>query len=195
MTAVEKNIMRPKGRYTGEREVKEFDERVVEVQRVSRVVKGGRRIRFRVLVVLGDHKGRIGYGVAKATEVSEAVRKATAKAKKAVITVPVINGTIAHEINAKHGASKIMFRPATPGTTIVAGGSVRTVCDLAGITDILTKIQGSNNKINNVKATIKALSSFRPDIVEKIQKMSKDKEKIATPEKIENKEEKEEVKA
>ena len=172
MAAIEKNIMRPRGRQRDEREVKEFDERVVEVQRVSRVVKGGRRIRFRALMVLGDHKGRIGLGVAKATEVSEAVRKATAKAKKSIITIPVVNGTIPHEVSAKFGASKVMLKPATPGTTIVAGGSVRVVCDLVGITDVLAKIQGSNNKINNVKATIKALTMFRPDITASVRRMT-----------------------
>jgi small subunit ribosomal protein S5 len=179
MAVLEKNIMKRAGRRE-EREQKEFDERVVEVQRVSRVVKGGRRIRFRALVVIGDHKGRLGMGVAKANEVAEAVRKATSKAKKNVVNVPVINGTIPHEVFAKYSASRIMLKPASEGTTIVAGGSVRTVVELAGITDILAKIQGSTNKINNVTATIKALCSFRPDIVEKIRNISQKSEIVKT---------------
>lgn len=168
---VEKNIMKP--RMAGvKREPKEFDERVIEVRRVSRVVKGGRRIRFRALVAIGDHKGRVGMGVAKASEVSEAVRKATVSAKKNLITVPVINGTIPHEIRVKFGSAKIFMKPATPGTTIVAGGSVRIVAELAGITDLLSKIMGSSNKINNVSATIHALSSFDPRVVAKVSKYS-----------------------
>lgn len=163
----EKNIMRPRGG-SFKREPKEFDERVIEVQRVSRVVKGGRRIRFRALIVIGDHKGRVGMGVAKASEVTEAVRKATASAKKHLIEVPVINGSIPHEVSVKFGSAKVMLKPAAPGTTIVAGGSVRVVAELAGITDLLSKIMGSSNKINNVTATLLALSSFNPEIVKKI---------------------------
>lgn len=176
MTAMEKNIMRTRAhRGAGEREVKEFDEKVIEIQRVSRVVKGGRRIRFRALVVIGDHKGRIGMGVAKANEVAEAVRKATAQAKKCLINVPVINGTIPHEILVKYGASRIMLKPASLGTTIVAGGSLRTVAELAGITDLLAKIHGSSNKINNVRAAFKAFTSFSPIVIEKLKAMSEKK--------------------
>ncbi len=166
---VEKNIMKPRAmRDMRPREVKEFDERVIEVQRVSRVVKGGRRVRFRALVVAGDHNGRIGMGIAKAAEVAEAVRKATVQAKKHIVSVPVINGTIPHEIRVKYGSARLLLMPAAPGTTIVAGGSVRTVAELAGITDMLGKIMGSSNKINNVSATIRALSSFLPSVVDKI---------------------------
>lgn len=177
MAAVlEKNIMRPKTMRSTEREVKEFDERVVEVQRVSRVVKGGRRIRFRALVVIGDHKGRVGTGVAKANEVAEAVRKAVSQAKKNLVNVPIIDGTIPHEVYSKFGASRIMLRPAAPGTTIVAGGSVRVVAELAGITDLLAKINGSKNKINNVHATLQALTSFNPIVVEKVRALVKHNE-------------------
>lgn len=167
---VEKNIMKPRSGQP-RREEREFDERVIEVQRVSRVVKGGRRIRFRALVAIGDRKGKVGMGVAKASEVAEAVRKAVNQAKKNMVSIPVINGTIPHEVIAKYGSAKVMLKPATPGTTIVAGGSVRVVVELAGITDILSKIMGSSNKINNVSATLKALSSFNPEIVAKINKM------------------------
>lgn len=168
---VEKNIMKSRAARGQKREAREFDERVIEVQRVSRVVKGGRRIRFRALVVIGDHKGRVGMGVAKASEVAEAVRKASAQAKKHLVVVPIINGTIPHEIYAKFGSAKVMLKPATPGTTIVAGGSVRVVAELAGISDLLSKIMGSANKINNVSAVIRALSSFNTEIVAKIRKL------------------------
>jgi small subunit ribosomal protein S5 len=186
----EKNIMRPRGAMGFKREPKEFDERVIEVARVSRVVKGGRRIRFRALVCIGDHKGRVGMGVAKASEVTEAVRKATTKAKKNIITVPIINGTIPHEIYSKFGSAKVMLKPATPGTTIVAGGSVRVVAELAGITDILSKIMGSSNKINNVAGTIQALSSFNPEIVARVRELTARNE-LKTQTKIEKVEVKE----
>lgn len=177
---VEKNYMRSKG--AGQkREPKEFDERVIEVARVSRVAKGGRRIRFRALVVIGDHKGRVGMGVAKATEVSAAVQKATSFAKKHIVNVPVINGSIPHEITTKFGSAVVMLKPATPGTTIVAGGSVRVVAELAGITDMLSKIMGSANKINNVTATIKALTSFKPEVVVKVQEYARKAEGKVTP--------------
>lgn len=175
---LEKNIMRPRGLFRERRhEEKEFDDRVIEIARISRVVKGGRRIRFRALIVIGDRKGRVGMGVAKANEVADAVRKATTKAKKNLINVPVINGTIPHEITSKYSAAVVMLRPATPGTSIVAGGSIRAVVELAGISDILTKSMGSQNKINNVTATIKALGSFNPRVVEMVTKFSENTKK------------------
>jgi len=175
MAAAEKNIMRQRGSFE-KREPKEFDERVIEIARVSRVAKGGRRIRFRALVVIGDHKGRVGMGIAKANEVAEAVKKATAQAKKHIINVPIINGTIPYEIFQKHGGARVMLKPAASGTSIVAGGSVRSVADIVGITDLLAKSLGSSNKINNVTATIKALGSFNEAIVDKIRAISKKKE-------------------
>ena len=180
MVAAEKNIMRQRSAGS-RREPKEFDERVVEIARVSRVAKGGRRIRFRALVVLGNHKGRVGMGVAKAAEVALAVKKATTKAQKHMIEVPIINGTIPHEVIAKHGGSRIMFKPATSGTSIVAGGSVRVVADVAGITDMLAKSLGSANKINNVTATLKAFSSFNEVITEKVRQFEKKKTDAAAP--------------
>lgn len=183
---VEKNIMRPRGAATL-REPKEFEERVIEVARVSRVVKGGRRIRFRALVVVGDRKGRIGMGAAKASEVALAVAKAATQAKKHLISVPIINGTIPYEIFIKFGSAKLMLKPASPGTTIVAGGSVRVVAELAGITDLLSKIMGSANKINNVTAAIKALASFDPKVVEKIRAREEKKGRVEL--KVENKSE------
>ena len=181
MSAAEKNIMKPRGMQGGRREPSEFDERVVEVQRISRVVKGGRRIRFRALVVIGDHKGRVGMGVAKANDVSEAVRKSVAVAKKRIITVPIIDGTIPYEVTINKGSVILMLKPASTGTSIVAGGSIRIVAELAGITDILAKSMGSPNKINNVTAAIVALSSFNPDYVERVRRMV---EKKRTPAQI-----------
>jgi small subunit ribosomal protein S5 len=177
MNMAEKNIMRPRGgSFAEKREPKEYEERVIEIARVSRVAKGGRKIRFRALVVLGNKKGKIGMGLAKADEVAEAVKKATAGAKKHIKVVPVINGTIPHEIYAKHAGAKVMLKPAAEGTSIVAGGSVRSVAELAGITDLLAKSMGSSNKVNNVAATIKALTSFNQEIVAKIEEIVKRKE-------------------
>ncbi len=162
--------MRPRG-MQARREPSEFEERVVEVQRISRVVKGGRRIRFRALVVIGNRKGKVAMGVAKANDVSEAVRKAVAVAKKHIIEVPIIEGTIPYEVSMSKGSVNLMLRPAATGTSIVAGGSIRTVAELAGITDILAKSLGSSNKINNVTTAIAALSSFRKNYVDKIKNM------------------------
>lgn len=178
--SAQKNIMRPRGTFE-KREPKEFEERVIEIARVSRVAKGGRRIRFRALVVIGNHNGKVGMGVAKANEVAEAVKKAVSLAKKRIVIVPIINGTIPYEMIVKHGGARVMLKPATSGTSIVAGGSVRFVAEMAGITDLLAKSMGSSNKINNVTATIKALSSFNEDIIAKLKKFT-DREKTAKPE-------------
>lgn len=165
--------MRPRGTFAEKREPKEYEERVIEIARVSRVVKGGRRIRFRALVVLGNRAGKVGMGVAKANEVAEAVKKAATNAKKHIKVIPIINGSIPHEVYAKHGGAKIMLKPAASGTSIVAGGSVRSVAELSGITDLLAKSLGSSNKINNVTATIKALCSFNQEVVDKVKEFSK----------------------
>jgi small subunit ribosomal protein S5 len=126
------------------------------------VVKGGRRLRFRALVVVGDKKGRVGAAVAKGSEVQAAVQKATSAAKKALITVPLTKeGSIPHEVIQKYGASQVILKPASLGTSVIAGGSVRAVVSLAGIENILSKSMGSSNKINVVMATIQALSSFK----------------------------------
>lgn len=160
--------MKPRGGAFKKREPKEFDERVLEVARVSRVVKGGRRIRFRATVAIGDHKGRVGIGIGKATEVGVAVQKATAKAKKNLVTIPIINGTIPYEIIASYGAARVMLKPASSGSSIVAGGAVRSIIELSGITDIMTKILGSRGLINNATAVINGLTSFKPSIVEQV---------------------------
>jgi len=178
--SAEKNIMRSRGAFKAQREPKEYDEKVVEIARVSRVVKGGRRIRFRALVILGNRKGTIGMGIGKANEVADAVRKATTYAKKHLINVPIIEGTIPHEVIVKHGGARVMLKPASSGTSIVAGGSIRQVAELAGITDLLTKSLGSSNKVNIVTATLKALNSFIPEVTEKIKKIVESKLKIKT---------------
>jgi len=140
----------------------EFEEVVVQIDRVTRVVKGGRRLRFRALVVVGDKKGRVGAGVAKGQEVQTAVQKATLAAKKNLITVPITKtGSIPHEVSFRFGASNILLKPASEGTSVIAGGAVRSVVSLAGIENILSKSLGSNNKMNVVRATLNALKSFK----------------------------------
>lgn len=143
------------------KEVKEFEEEVIQVDRVTRVVKGGRRLRFRATVVIGDKKGTVGYGIGKATEVQQAIQKAVAKAKKRLIKVPVYNGTIPHMVQTKYKASIVLMKPASIGTGIIAGGAVRQIMELAGIHNILSKSLGSTNKINTAKATYEALTKLR----------------------------------
>ncbi len=140
---------------------KQFEERVVVINRVTKVVKGGRRMRFAALVVVGDYQGHVGFGTGKAQEVPEAIKKAVEDAKKNIITVPIVGTTIPHENIGIHGAGKVFLKPAPEGTGIVAGGPVRNVVELAGIKDIVSKSQGSNTKINIVRATFKALSDLR----------------------------------
>lgn len=136
----------------------EFEEVVVKVDRVTRVVKGGRRLRFRALVVIGDRNGRVGAGIAKDSEVQSAVRKASLVAKKNMITITLTeHKSIVHEITEKYGASTVFLKPASQGTSIIAGGAVRPVVTLAGIENILSKSLGSNNKVNVVMATMNAL--------------------------------------
>lgn len=143
-------------------EEKQFDERVVHVDRVARVVKGGRRFRFRALVVVGDRKHRVGVGSAKGADVTAAVAKATEVAKKHFVTVQIYNGTIPHEVEAKVSGSRILIKPAAPGTGLIAGGVVRTVLEVAGISNALSKSLGSSNKTNTAYATVNALLSAEP---------------------------------
>lgn len=140
---------------------KEYQERVVVINRVTKVVKGGRRMRFAALVVVGDLNGHVGFGTGKAQEVPEAIKKAVEAAKKNIITVPMVNTTIPHEITGIHGAGQVFLRPAPAGTGIVAGGPVRNVVELAGIQDIVSKSQGSNTPVNIVRATFEALKELR----------------------------------
>jgi len=143
-------------------EEKQFDERVVHIDRVARVVKGGRRFRFRALVVVGDRKNRVGVGTAKGADVTAAVTKATEVAKKHFVSVPVYKGTVPHEAEAKVAGARILIKPAAPGTGLIAGGTVRTVLEVAGISNVLSKSLGSTNKTNAAYATIAALQSMVP---------------------------------
>jgi len=144
----------------GERPAPEFEKKVLQVDRVARTVRGGKRIRFRVLVIMGNRAGKVGIGIGKASEVVDAVSKASRVAQKELIDVQIVNETIPYQIEMKLGSAHIILKPARPGTSIVAGGAIRVICELAGIKNIVAKILGTANKINNSKATIEALSRF-----------------------------------
>ncbi len=144
-----------------EQEGPSFDERVVDIGRTAKVVKGGRRFSFRAVVVVGDNKGTVGVGVGKAREVPDAVRKGTEQARKSMRLYSISGNTIPHPLTAKFGASEVMLKPATPGTGVIAGGGVRAVLECAGVRDVLTKSLGSSNKLNVVRATILALSQMK----------------------------------
>lgn len=145
------------------REQKEFEERVVQINRISKTVKGGRKMRFSALIVVGDKKGRVGYGMGKANEVPDAIRKASEAAKKNVVRVPLVNGfkTIPHPVTGVFGAGNVVLRPAAEGTGIVAGGAVRAVLELAGANDVISKCVGSRTPINMVRATFNGLEQLR----------------------------------
>jgi small subunit ribosomal protein S5 len=143
-------------------EEKQFDERVISIDRVARVVKGGRRFRFRALVVVGDRKGRLGIGIAKGADVTTAVSKATDVAKKHMIEIVNYKGSIPHEVQAKVGGSNILIKPASAGTGLIAGGVVRTILEVGGISNALSKSLGSTNKVNTAYATLEALQQLVP---------------------------------
>lgn len=150
------------GRGPAPQEVKEFDERIVHIDRVARVVKGGRRFRFRALVVVGNHKGKVGIGIAKGADVTAAVTKATEVAKKHMVDINLYKGTLPHEALGKVGGARILIKPASAGTGLIAGGVVRTILEVTGVSNVLSKSLGSTNKANTAYATIEALLSLVP---------------------------------
>ncbi len=160
------------------REPKEFDEQVIQIDRVTRVVKGGRKLRFRATVAIGNRKGKVGIGIGKSQEVTGAIQKAIAKAKKELLKVNLDESTIPHQIKIKFKAAKILLLPAVPGTGLIAGGTIRKVLELAGIKDILSKSYGTTNKVNCTKATFEALKRLVPN--PKMLKKAKEKAKEKT---------------
>jgi small subunit ribosomal protein S5 len=152
---------RKKGNRTKEKET-EWQERVVQIRRVTKVVKGGKKLSFRAIVIVGNERGQVGVGVGKAADVIGAVKKGVADGRKNVISVPLTkSNSIPHPVNGAGGGANVMVRPASPGTGVIAGGAVRTVLELAGVQNILAKQLGSSNPLNNARATVDALSSLR----------------------------------
>ncbi|MBX4191321.1 MAG: 30S ribosomal protein S5 [Candidatus Doudnabacteria bacterium] len=154
-------MRKPRGGRGGDQSKKEFEQKIVEIKRVTRVTGGGKRMRFRALVVIGDKKGKVGMGLRKGPDVSEAVNKAINAAKKSMVSIKIVNDTIPHEIKFKYGSCVVFLKPAQPGTGVIAGGAIRQVLDLAGVKNILSKMLGSSNKVNNVMATYLALTKLR----------------------------------
>lgn len=143
------------------REAKEFEEEVIQIDRVTRVVKGGRRLRFRATVAIGNKKGKVGVGIGKSTEVTGAIQKAISQAKKTMVKVPMVEQTIPHRVQVKFKSAKMLIMPACPGTGIIAGGPLRKICELAGIKDVLAKCLGNNNRVTNSQAAMIALGQLK----------------------------------
>jgi len=172
-----------KPRHKDPRKESDFDQRIIDIARVTRVMAGGKRMRFRACIVIGDKKGKAGYGLAKGADVTIAINKAMNIAKKNLVAIPTNeNGTIPHVVRYKFGSAKILLKPAPVGTGIIAGGAVRMVLEVAGVKNIVAKILGTNNKINNVKVTFKALASMK--IPEKMKQATKQHEAREAEKKI-----------
>lgn len=170
---------------TGRREKPEFDQKLLDLARVTRVVKGGRRFRFRATLVIGNRKGKVGVGVAKGSDVSDAIQKAFNDAKKNLATIKLSGSTISHDIFMKLGASEVLLKPAAEGRGVIAGGAVRAVVDLLGVKDIVSKSLGSSNPINVARATIKALQKLKePRVSETPKEIAKEAENITQVKKI-----------
>lgn len=148
-------------RDSGDRGDQEFDQKIIDLARVTRVMAGGKRMRFRACVAIGDHKGRVGVGLGKGADVSLAISKATANAKKDLVEVFLYEDTLPHEIYLKYGAAKILLKPAPRGTGVIAGGAVRSVLELAGVPNVAAKMLGSRSKLNNARATVMALRQLK----------------------------------
>lgn len=160
-----------RGKMRAKPEKPEFDQHILDLARVTRVTKGGKQLSFRACVVIGDHKGRVGYGVDKGKDVQIAVEKAVNQAKKNLITVPMVYGTLPHRVLAKYKAGRVLLKPAPAGSGIIAGSAIRIVLELAGVHSASAKtLSKTNNKITNLKAVFKALTMFRPGIREKVKK-------------------------
>lgn len=173
------------------KEAKEFEESIIQIDRVTRVTKGGRQLRFRVSVVIGDQKGRVGYGIGKSAEVMSGVQKAIAEAKRNMVTVPIFEDTIPHAVSFKFKASKVFLLPAPEGKGVIAGGAVRKVLELAGIKNVLSKMHGSRNKLNSVYATmecLKALQNRAPIVTKSEEELAAQAEEKPNKPKAEKKE-------
>lgn len=158
------------GKKMTRREKPEFDQKLLNLARVTRVVKGGRRFRFRATLVIGNRKGKVGVGVAKGSDVSDAIKKAYNDAKKNMITVELAGGTLSHDVSAKLGSAKVLLKPASLGRGVIAGGAVRAVVDLLGVKDIVSKSLGASNPLNVARVTIKALQMLKAPRVPKAPK-------------------------
>lgn len=175
--ARERRVRPRRGRRNQKRQPREFEQKILELARVTRVTKGGKRMSFRTALLIGDRKGRVGLGVAKGSDVAIAVEKAFRQAKKNLIEVQFVDDTIPHEVREKFGAAKVLLKPAPKGAGLKSGGAVRMVLELAGVPNAVSKILGANNKINTAKATFNALKSLKKVDVKPSKKAKKEEKK------------------
>lgn len=178
-TGARERRVRPRRRRNQKRQPREFEQKILELSRVTRVTKGGKRMSFRTALLIGDKKGRVGLGVAKGSDVAISVEKAFRQAKKNMVEIQFVNETIAHEVRTKLGAAKVLIKPAPEGTGLKSGGAVRMVLELAGLPNAVTKILGTSNKINTAKATFAALKSLKQVDLKPAKKQKKEEKKTA----------------